>query len=278
MALEQHVLLLGHDIVEKVVPTESTVGRWLELYKGYTASYFCNGRRFQVLVTNRPPADCDQEGAVETIWAEAGADLGYGVVSVDPIIDSLLDPHDKSDELLARVTQLVLPTILELAAPSVDDAVPTGPANWDGIPYPRTAEEHVFSETIKLQLVTKGGVLQIIHGHNNGGPSKPAPIPWGQLTDFALEGVNDMPRFSSADVTILGHRHEDNFDAVVSASGDKAICVMMPPPDESPYWFLKQLENMVKLHRSGLSAEARVPDLVGTFCCLLAIFGILGDY
>lgn len=105
---------------------------------------------------------------------------------------------------------------------------------------------YLFRETVKLQVVTKGGVMQVVEGHGVGGPVEPRGIPFERVEELGLDGIESV---GMTCVRLLG-RVEDG------ATGYEAV---IPGPDRKTYrceliddWdqrsMMRRLEDLAKTH------------------------------
>ncbi|KAK0611709.1 hypothetical protein B0T14DRAFT_500752 [Immersiella caudata] len=120
------------------VEQDRTPGKWQ--HSAFTVTYLCAGRRFEILVTDNPPPECDRDGALEAGWARTTDDVcfhnSHGTRN-----------EDRHREFLAEIAE----TIKDIVRPSILQMV-----------------QSPGSETVKLQLVTQKGAQLVIPGHHLG--------------------------------------------------------------------------------------------------------------
>jgi len=260
---------------------------------GVMVKAFNGWTRVLVLVTNKPPPGYDQVNTIEGSWIASyletrGGTLGqiefdprYDVgkidldpsVAYDPVLDydgwTRLKNHPPAS-LARRILRAALPTILDITqAPDDED----GHHPYFDLPSEldsRTACEY-FVDTLRLQLVTLHGRLEVIQGHYLA-PRDSGPISPAELRGLGFHDFEDIPSFKASDVRFTKPYTMDypgnwrsgwwfNVDAP-GLDNAGAICVMAQPGDD-PFHFRSSLRVLASIRAANLNSEARIVPLRG---------------
>ena len=233
--------------------------------RGFLMWYFCGGKRFQVLLSKVPPVGHERESAIEVEWVKV---INETRSQGGPLTEFELMVTEK-------IKELAIPIMVEMAPPSTAEP-PTVEVGRRKLP--QTAEQLVdlYLNTVKLQLVTRNGELEIIRGHSPDIPSTrslpPMPIPWTRLTTLSSSDIQSIPTFPSSKVTLLGQHlygikrfHDSDFEATISGSDEPVVCLLTGDTEDLMDSFLYQLAKLIKIRDAGFSVEeVRVPIIKGT--------------
>lgn len=227
--------------------------------QGFVVWYFCGGKRFQVLVSNVAPSE--QRSATEVEWVKA---YDQARAQGGPLTEFEMMATEK-------IKELAIHTIVDIAPPSTAEP-PT--LNVGRRKFPQTAEQLVdmYSSTVKLQLVTHKGELEVIMGHSPDIPTRLPPIPWTRASSLPPSDIRFIPTFPSTQVTLQGARlygieryDEFQFEATISGLDEPAVCLLMGNTNDYMDGFIYQLAKLIKIRGAGFNhAEVRVPPIKGT--------------
>lgn len=268
LTLPRHPL---HDYIVscEMTPIRDEVSRAV---RGFLVWYFCGGQRFQVLVSKVPPVDHDQGDAIEVEWVNV---YSQAMVQGDDDDDSLGEFEMMATD---RIKELAIPLMVEMAPPSTAE-----PPTWKvgGDELPQTVEQllGLYWNTVKLQLVTRNGELEVIRGHTPDVSASLPPIPWTRVGSLCSSDIRSIPNFPSTQVTLRGAHFygiesysEFEFEATISGSDGPVVCLLMGDKTLDMNNFLHQLEKLVKIRDAGFhDAEVRVPTIKGILTISLHI-------
>ncbi|KAK5655181.1 hypothetical protein OQA88_6080 [Cercophora sp. LCS_1] len=242
----------------KKVNQERIPGQWH--HAAFTATYLYATKRFEILVTDNPPPDCDREG-LETGWARTTEDVCF----------HNRDAHHPTarheaflNEIAGKIKAIATPAFIELVdkQPGFHDPTPTGDE------LPETVEGYLFPETVKLQLVTRNGVMQVVQGHYSGGPKPPRPVSWKKVEELALGGVEKVP-VGQVRLVARTSPTKTEFDAMI-AGPDKTVyfCEVIEDWDQNE--LVKRLEGLVNTRQNG-DEKLRALITFGPECGVLGV-------
>lgn len=196
-----------------------------------------------------------------------------------------LDSHDKSQDRLAvdasknpypyhpaslahRILRAALPTILDIT--QAPDEIGHHPCfDLPSDLGSRTAYEY-FIDTLKVQLVTLNGKLEVIQGHYLG-PQDIEPISPHEMRHIGFHDFDVIPKFNAAEVRFTKPYSADNsplrsgrwFKAAAPGLEERgAICVMAQPGDD-PCEFTSSLRMIACIRAARLDVDARIVPLLG---------------
>ena len=247
---------------------------------------FLGKEKFLILVTNKPPPGCDQEGAIEVGWLDkmSRSDTEF---EFDPTYDRApdVDADDKRParvNLASRLVNVAFPKMLELSGP-IDPQLYSAPREKrherEYVPsyqWPCIAHDDFFWGTCQLQLVIRNGKLDVIEGHYFG-PRPVAPIPPAEMRALGFHDFDQIPSFQATDVRLtsvygepkLRGSHSSRWYNVtgpgVPGEQGGVTCVMAPSSDQHfmEEYFKPDLEQLASIRNAALDAEARIVPLVG---------------
>lgn len=139
--------------------------------------------------------------------------------------------------------------------------------------FPVNVEEYLFRETVKLQIVTKSGVMMVVEGHGSGGPVAPRGIPFARAEEL---GVGDVERVEMKDVKLLGRVEEGiwMYKAAMEGLDAKTYwCVLIEDWNQGKV--MQRLEELAKTRQEDNGKLRGEFALRMSFCvCLLTRLGI----
>jgi len=247
---------------------------------------FLRKEKFLILVTNKPPPGCDQEGAIEVGWLGnmSRSDTEF---EFDPTYDRApdVDADDKRSarvNLASRLVNIAFPKMLEISGP-IDPQLYSAPREkrreHEYVPsyqWPCLAHSESFFDTSKLQLVTRNGKLDVIKGRHLG-PCPVEPILPAEMRALGFHDFDKTPSFQAIDVRLTSVYGEpmlrgSNSSRWYNVTGGGVpgeqggvICVMAPSYNQHfmEEYFKPDLEQLASIRNAGLDAEARIVPLEG---------------
>jgi len=164
-------------------------------------------------------------------------------------------------DLAQDIRVIALPTVLELAPPTPGSPPPRHPLEG-----PHTVRENLYPNVVKLQLISRGGRLELIHGHHtNQSLDEGKPIMRSELKRLGIEDIASLPTYSDSEVLLLScfEGGANAYDATIVGGVEKFVCKLSS--DFFRRAFLRELEILAKIQRAkmNLGRESRVSVLRG---------------
>ncbi|KAK3299654.1 uncharacterized protein B0H64DRAFT_317228 [Chaetomium fimeti] len=233
----------------------------------FVANYRYNGQLFAVLISDEPPEPYELDDSIEGAWIEHLNDLSYHDGEDDALhmkqIDGLVEAERK-------ILDVVFPTLEKLAPVPL----PTSPHPDSAT---KTIEEYLFPTCVRLELVTKDGMLKVISGHHREMERAGCVIPWSEMGKIGVEpgSVDLFP----ADHVLLGSRlvmgqHMRHvYDVTISGVEKNLVGKLVSALFHRA--FLREVEIYGKLKGLKLDPEIRIPEFKGLITSGDGVVGLI---
>jgi len=179
-----------------------------------------------------------------------------------------------------RIITAALPTILQIAEP-FDNPEPhpyftleQAQSATVNLTSPRTAYQF-FCDTVKIQLATRDGKLEVVQGHHEG-PIDVAPLSRRDLRKLGFCDLDEIPSFPATNVFLRGSYESGGprrlgqwFSATGPDLGENgAICAIAEPGAGDFCHLMDNLKVLSSFRNANLDSDCRILPLKGA-CAIL---------